>query len=727
MRLIITSSHGKQEHRLSEGITIVGRDPRCHLTITDPSLSRRHLECALEGGQLTVRDLNSKNGTYVGSQRVKEARVPPGITLRAGNVSIYVDAEEPFAGSLRPHPQPAAPGKPEAQTPEAADYLVEEERTAPAPAEAPADLDEIPDAAGYSEDDEPTPVDDSVAASAATDAAEAGTRLVVRDNRWFVQDPASGTEVEIVPVGQAGEQPPPATSDQPQANLPVPIAPATALVPRGLPAVPATAGEVEPSVSRPGPSKRLWLFLAVVAVAMIGATSYLWLAAEDETETLPLRSYRAEVNAALQDFRNGKRDLAARKLQVLEKQRVSGNPVLAQILLDAFEADGRLLAPAGFRESWEDAQARWEEARDSSESTPAAQDLAGDRLDWVLRESENMACANDANRLFKSGKTAAALKRADAVDLDSLFREEAEALIANAQKTVIAAATERAKAAERAGRWTEAITAWRIVLKHQPEAAPRLRPKIETFHKYETEGRLLEEAKRLARERKYDQALAKLTGIGDGSPYKSEAALFRRTCLDQRADYRGLSAYQSGNGPRALRILAEAGRKSTRNYTKIQAVVESMAEAQDALKAADFPAARTALTKIGQLESDRNNWYAREAQRILKEMPNRAADVAARLFAEAEADVRKRRFGEARRKYEKVLELDPSKGREVAARLGNLRRDAERDYNFALQLWRSQPDKATRLLEEVKLRVPPTDSYYRKADVLILKIKTAQK
>jgi hypothetical protein len=44
---------------------VIGRDSSCDLVVTDPSVSRRHAEIALEAGQLVVRDLGSSNGTWV--------------------------------------------------------------------------------------------------------------------------------------------------------------------------------------------------------------------------------------------------------------------------------------------------------------------------------------------------------------------------------------------------------------------------------------------------------------------------------------------------------------------------------------------------------------------------------------------------------------------------------------------------------------------------------------
>jgi DNA-binding winged helix-turn-helix (wHTH) protein len=57
---------------LSEGATFVGRDRECAIRIDSPTLSRRHARFVLAGGQATVEDLGSKNGTQVNGQRIEQ-------------------------------------------------------------------------------------------------------------------------------------------------------------------------------------------------------------------------------------------------------------------------------------------------------------------------------------------------------------------------------------------------------------------------------------------------------------------------------------------------------------------------------------------------------------------------------------------------------------------------------------------------------------------------------
>ncbi len=51
--------------RLRRGPLVVGRAVDCPLRLTDPGVSRRHLELVVDAGMVTARDLNGTNGTWV--------------------------------------------------------------------------------------------------------------------------------------------------------------------------------------------------------------------------------------------------------------------------------------------------------------------------------------------------------------------------------------------------------------------------------------------------------------------------------------------------------------------------------------------------------------------------------------------------------------------------------------------------------------------------------------
>ena len=79
---------------LTPGCNRLGREGENDFLVPHPSVSRLHCEVWLMDEALMVRDLNSRNGTFVDGARVQEAAVLTGQTLRLGDVELLV-AEAP--------------------------------------------------------------------------------------------------------------------------------------------------------------------------------------------------------------------------------------------------------------------------------------------------------------------------------------------------------------------------------------------------------------------------------------------------------------------------------------------------------------------------------------------------------------------------------------------------------------------------------------------------------
>lgn len=63
------------DFRLREGDNVLGRDAGLAVRIDRPGVSRRHACIRVEGGRATLTDLDSKNGTFVGSEPLSSPRV----------------------------------------------------------------------------------------------------------------------------------------------------------------------------------------------------------------------------------------------------------------------------------------------------------------------------------------------------------------------------------------------------------------------------------------------------------------------------------------------------------------------------------------------------------------------------------------------------------------------------------------------------------------------------
>jgi Nif-specific regulatory protein len=76
--------------------TSIGRGTDCHISLPDPLCSRVHAVLERQDGVWTVRDAGSRNGTSVNGQKVDEATVVDGNTLRVGGTEFqFHESEEP--------------------------------------------------------------------------------------------------------------------------------------------------------------------------------------------------------------------------------------------------------------------------------------------------------------------------------------------------------------------------------------------------------------------------------------------------------------------------------------------------------------------------------------------------------------------------------------------------------------------------------------------------------
>jgi CheY-like chemotaxis protein len=90
--VVITKGAAASVHELGEGWTTIGRADGNTFQLIEPSISGRHCEVRLHGGELLVRDLLSTNGTFAGGRKVSEGAVKPGETLRLGDVELRFEA-----------------------------------------------------------------------------------------------------------------------------------------------------------------------------------------------------------------------------------------------------------------------------------------------------------------------------------------------------------------------------------------------------------------------------------------------------------------------------------------------------------------------------------------------------------------------------------------------------------------------------------------------------------
>ena len=105
-RLVIKKGEAIQRREVGATSLTVGRDPSCEIHIDDPSLSRRHGMFEPTPTGVRFVDLGSRNGSWVNFQKVKEAELKPGDTVRMGALLITYAYDAPPPPP--PAPKPAA-------------------------------------------------------------------------------------------------------------------------------------------------------------------------------------------------------------------------------------------------------------------------------------------------------------------------------------------------------------------------------------------------------------------------------------------------------------------------------------------------------------------------------------------------------------------------------------------------------------------------------------------
>jgi hypothetical protein len=85
--LIFTTKGKEFGRRPLGGPVVVGRSPECDISVRDILLSRQHCRIEPEGSSWALIDLQSKNGTRVGSQPITRHTLHDGDVIRIGKTS----------------------------------------------------------------------------------------------------------------------------------------------------------------------------------------------------------------------------------------------------------------------------------------------------------------------------------------------------------------------------------------------------------------------------------------------------------------------------------------------------------------------------------------------------------------------------------------------------------------------------------------------------------------
>ena len=69
---------------------IIGRSATAGVRLADPTASAMHVELSAEGDGIRIRDLESSNGTLVGSTWLRDGVLPSGSEIQVGNSVLRI-------------------------------------------------------------------------------------------------------------------------------------------------------------------------------------------------------------------------------------------------------------------------------------------------------------------------------------------------------------------------------------------------------------------------------------------------------------------------------------------------------------------------------------------------------------------------------------------------------------------------------------------------------------
>jgi DNA-binding NtrC family response regulator len=94
VRLVVESSPwAGRAFRFERGVVRIGTDPGNDLALTDKYVSAHHAELQVGERGILLRDVGSKNGTWLGEHRIREALVAPGARIGVGRSLLRLEAD----------------------------------------------------------------------------------------------------------------------------------------------------------------------------------------------------------------------------------------------------------------------------------------------------------------------------------------------------------------------------------------------------------------------------------------------------------------------------------------------------------------------------------------------------------------------------------------------------------------------------------------------------------
>ena len=681
MRFISEEGGVHQYYPLREGSLIVGRHSSCNVVIPGRNVSKKHLQCYVENGVVTIRDLGSSNGTFVNGAPVTSCVLKDGDQVSLGGYRLVLDLE--LGGATAPPPPgPAAPAQP------AFDY--EPSRPPQAAPDAPLNFDKPP-----SGDD--TPADGAFVPQTYAPPQSLQPQIVARDGHMYLRDPRTNREVEIVPR-RAG-------------------------VPADL-----TGYYAEKEVADKKRNRLLIIGAIGVALLMILALVFTSSTTDTTVKTVPKAfpssRYHEIADQSIDQMTAGNFQQAIEALQSAHKEYPSYQ--VAAILIEI----GKQWKKSGKTRdefNWLSVKSALDQLKESRWATAKVKAFANDRFDWIYNMEHQESIVQSALNLVKAGDPEKALDEFKKLPDDSPVRRKHIQKIADIVAACYAKHLAAAREAADRMQWTAAIEAYKTAGKYATELQrPDLDAGIRAAEKRLLEDDTLKNANIRLRENtpaSLQAALTLLDGVDDTGPYGARKSDLRRRIDAALADLRGqevkataLAAYKAGRGREAITIITS--HSLTELYptrTRIEKLERIQQEARAAQAAKDYDLAKEKWAEAAGEEPAADNTYHRTAVDELTKLGNQAPEIALEYNARADAALKADDPETARKFYLKAMRWDP---RAVAGKegLASLRHLAEVYYNQARDLrYSGQKAQAIELFAKVLRYAQEGDNYYRDA------------
>ncbi|MCU0722049.1 MAG: FHA domain-containing protein [Planctomycetes bacterium] len=735
MRFIFERDGKRFEYTIPDGNMIVGRDRKCDVAIVDNSISRHHITVARRDTKVTIRDLGSRNGTFVNNSRVTEAQISPGDLVRLGNITLFFDDGSPGLTVPTDLERHLARGGRVDETP------TPPEGTPAAPAPAPGAA--LP----------PAPFQ-APAVPAPAPGAPPGAQVVQRNGRWFLRDPATGREVEYAPPG--GPPPaaaPPGTREAEvvrAVNLPElaaraksfylarkkPVLIALAALTALLLAVAAARVFTTP----PPKSKKAMPLDVYDKFLDDGVDAFaLWIAAND----VPPKKGDREA----QEKR--KKDLAsksAKARQFFETiQKHVPERQTAGVLLDLMDAWGQLQADMAGRD-WSAVQRYLDDLVSHPNVTPRAKEFCRERLKWISVESNSRAQARRAMNAFRKWEEGRDLKTLQEA-LDEFKRLERDfagtpAWADNAERVPAIHEEFRRTYEEEGdrrferGEYSTAIESFEKAKGYAAdERLSSLDAKISKARFLIDQSRVLPEAYDLKNRGEWERLIDLLKNVPAASPAYAEAQQMMREGRYQLLLQKLRDGYRRGDAASVDRLAAEkeffsdpevaSFREKSRRIGEAlaagdaayEAAMKQIREMEDPEEVKGFGKARASWGEVKNLEGDPGNAFVAQAERRLNDLTDEK--IGSLFYEKAQALLAKSDFRKGRDFLDLARKFD---GRLGAREIAEWKKEASRKYNEAINLIGADKAKAREILTWILSVLRPGDSeYFEKAQKALVR------